>query len=149
MIDELYAGDKLLDAWLNLTSTLWNRRLVSSLTYHEAHIMGLLLRRKDDATPPTATDLIARTHLLKSQMNKVLTTLERKGYLTRTRSQSDRRLFYLRLTPEGETAYRQEHQNIERILSRLIEQLGTERALSAAQELAAITDTLQDILPTE
>ena len=75
MNDVLYAGDKLLDAWLSLTSTLWNTRLVSTMTFNEAHVLGLLLRHRDDPTPMTATALIARTHLLKSQMNKVLTTL--------------------------------------------------------------------------
>ena len=29
-------GDRLLAAWLSLTSTLWNKRLVSTLTYNEA-----------------------------------------------------------------------------------------------------------------
>ena len=70
----LYAGNKLLDAWLSLTSTLWNTRLVTSMTYNEAHVLGLLLHHQD--RPMTATDLIARTHLLKSQMNKLLTALE-------------------------------------------------------------------------
>ena len=84
------AGDRLLDAWLSLTSTLWNTRLVSSMTYNECHILGILLRRKEE--PQTATTLIAHTHLLKSQMNKVLTTLEGKGFITRERAQHDRRL---------------------------------------------------------
>ena len=64
MNDVLYAGDKLLDAWLSLTSTLWNTRLVSTMTFNEAHVLGLLLRHRDDPTPMTATALIARTHLL-------------------------------------------------------------------------------------
>ena len=36
-------GDRLLAAWLSLTSTLWNKRLVSTLTYNEAHVLGILL----------------------------------------------------------------------------------------------------------
>ena len=102
MDDALFAGDRLLDAWLNLTSTLWNTRLVSSMTYNEAHVLGLLLRHEDDLAPMTATALIARTHLLKSQMNRILTTLESKGYVARARAQSDRRLVLIHLTPEGE-----------------------------------------------
>ena len=34
MTDIGYAGEQLLDAWLNLTSTLWNTRIVSSLSYN-------------------------------------------------------------------------------------------------------------------
>ena len=69
-------GDRLLAAWLSLTSTLWNKRLVSTLTYNEAHVLGILLRAEDTARVCTATTLIAQTRLLKSQMNKLLTTLE-------------------------------------------------------------------------
>lgn len=40
-------GDRLLAAWLSLTSTLWNKRLVSTLTYNEAHVLGILLRAEE------------------------------------------------------------------------------------------------------
>ena len=85
-------GDRLLSAWLSLTSTLWNKRLVSDLTYNEAHVMGILLRKKSSGTPCTATMLIQYTRLLKSQMNKLLTTLENKGYITRTEPKAGTKL---------------------------------------------------------
>lgn len=146
MDDALYAGDRLLDAWLNLTSTLWNTRIVSSMTFNEAHVLGLLLRHRDDPVPMTATALIARTHLLKSQMNKVLTTLESKGYVVRARAQCDRRLVLIRLTPEGEAAYRREHADIETLLTSLVGRIGEAQALSLAAEINGLTDALGDIL---
>ena len=45
MSENSSAGDKLLDAWLSLTSTLWNTRIVQTMTFNEAHVMGILLRR--------------------------------------------------------------------------------------------------------
>lgn len=146
MNDAIRAGDRLLDAWLNLTSTLWNTRIVSSMTFNEAHVLGLLLRHRDDPAPMTATALIARTHLLKSQMNKVLTTLESKGYVVRARAQSDRRLVLIRLTPEGEAAYRREHADIETLLTSLVGRIGEAQALSLAAEINGLTDALGDIL---
>lgn len=145
MSNTLYAGDKLLDAWLNLTSSLWNTRLVSSMTYNEAHILGLLLRYEENG-PLTATALIRRTRLLKSQMNKVLTALESQGYVTRSRSQADRRVIELRLTPEGKAAYREEHRNVEAILSKLLDRIGEDRALRVARDIDDITAALGDIL---
>ena len=90
-------GDRLLAAWLSLTSTLWNKRLVSTLTYNEAHVLGILLRAEDTGRACTATTLIAQTRLLKSQMNKVLTTLEGKGFLLRMRSEADKRVILIHL----------------------------------------------------
>lgn len=145
MSQVLYAGDRLLDAWLNLTSTLWNTRLVASMPYNEAHVLGLLLRRGAEAT--TATDLIARTHLQKSQMNRLLNSLEEKGFITRERALEDRRRIEIRLTEQGEAAYREEHRAVEAILSRLISQLGEERALHIAGEINAVIDALDGVLP--
>lgn len=145
MDQTLNAGNRLLDAWLNLTSTLWNTRLVTSMTYNEAHVLGLLLQHQDE--PMTATGLIARTHLLKSQMNKLLTSLEGKGFITRARALEDRRRVEIRLTPEGEAAYREEHSDVDAILTRLIERIGEERALHIAGEIEAVVDALDGILP--
>ena len=149
MNDIGYAGDKLLDSWLNLTSTLWNTRLVSSLTYNEAHVMGLLLRHSTQANPMTATDLIRRTRLLKSQMNKILTALESRGYITRTRAELDKRMIFIHLTQEGIDAYHAEHKNVEAILNQLVEKIGSERALLIARELGEITEILDHIVPVE
>lgn len=146
MDDQLAAGEALLGAWLSLTSTLWNTRLVSSMTFNEAHVLGLLLHGAGDGAPMTATGLIARTHLLKSQMNKVLTSLERRGYIARARAESDRRLVLVRVTPQGEAAYRSEHARIEAILLRLVGQIGAPRALSVAAEIDGITARLDAIL---
>ena len=142
------AGDILLDAWLKLTSTLWNTRLVTSLTYNEAHVMGLLLRYSTDDSPMTATDLISHTRLLKSQMNKLLTSLEHRGLIVRSRALTDKRQIHIRLTPEGETAYREEHKGVEAILNKVIERLGTTRALDIARELTDVTAIVDDILST-
>ena len=109
--------------------------------------MGLLLRFGSQEHPLTATDLIRRTRLLKSQMNKILTVLEKNGHITRSRSESDKRLVHIYLTDAGKTAYLEEHKGIESILHQLVEKLGPERSISIARELADVTDTLNDIIP--
>lgn len=147
MTDILDAGEQLLDAWLNLTSTLWNTRVVSSLPYNEAHIMGILLRRGEEEGPMTATGLTQRTRLLKSQMNKILTRLESRGYITRMRSEQDKRMIHVRLTEAGKTAYLEEHKGVEAILSQLISKIGAERALGVAKDLSEIVCALDGIVP--
>ena len=147
MSENLSTEDKLLDAWLSLTSTLWNTRIVQSMTFNEAHVMGILLRTSSADTPLTATDLIRRTHLLKSQMNKILSTLEGKGYITRLRAENDRRMAHVLLTSEGKAAYLAEHAGVEDILQKLTNHLGEERARHIADDLADVVAALDDILP--
>ncbi len=142
------AADQLLAAWLSLTSTLWNTRIVHSMTFNEAHVMGILLRTSTSEHPLTATDLIRRTNLLKSQMNKVLSTLEGKGFILRLRAASDRRMAHILLTEEGKSAYLAEHAGVEDILTQLVNRLGHERALGIARDLQDVIGALNDILPT-
>ena len=139
-------GDRLLSSWLSLTSTLWNKRLVSDLTYNEAHVMGILLRKKSSGTPCTATMLIQYTRLLKSQMNKLLTTLETKGYIVRTRSSEDKRVIFIALTEAGEAAYLAEHAHVEAIVGQLIAQIGEEKAQALTQGINETVAALEDIL---
>ena len=95
----------------------------------------------------TATDLIRRTRLLKSQMNKILTSLEGRGLISRSRASLDKRMIHIRLTDEGAAAYLEQHKAVEDILSQLIERIGAERALFVAAELSEITGILDDIVP--
>ena len=94
----------------------------------------------------TATDLIRRTRLLKSQMNKILTSLESRGFITRTRAEMDKRMIYIHLTQEGIDAYLEEHKSVDAILSQLVTKIGTERALLVARELGEITEILDSIV---
>ena len=107
----------------------------------------VVLRHSSEAQPMTATDLIRRTRLLKSQMNKVLTSLEGQGDISRIRAELDKRMIHIHLTPEGKAAYLEQHKGVEAILSHLIERIGAERALSVAKDLAEITEILDDIVP--
>lgn len=139
-------GDRLLAAWLSLTSTLWNKRLVSSLTFNEAHVLGILLRQEDAGHACTATTLIAQTRLLKSQMNKVLTTLESKGFLLRTRSEEDRRVIRIRLTDAGKAAYLAEHEHIALILNQLIDTLGEDKAQALTDGINEAVSALEHLV---
>lgn len=138
-------ADLLLDAWLRLSSSLWNTRIVNSMTFNEAHVLGILLRHQEQE-PPTATDLIRRTRLLKSQMNKLLTTLEDKGFIRRERSEQDKRMFRIILTDEGKSAYLAEHAGVTAIMDKLITELGEEKALSLTRDLNEVCTALDDVL---
>ncbi len=142
----LTTGDRLLAAWLSLTSTLWNKRLVSTLTYNEAHVLGILLRAEDTGRTCTATTLIAETRLLKSQMNKVLTTLEGKGFLLRTRSDADKRVILIRLTDAGRAAYLAEHEHIAAILDRLIDALGEDKTRTLTDGINEAVSALEHLV---
>ena len=147
MDSKTYAGERLLSAWLTLSSTLWNERVVSGMTFNEAFVCNLLSHQAQEAPdqPLTATDLCERTRLLKSQMNKLINSMEEKGLVTRLRSEKDRRFVYIKLTGEGEMRYLKEHEGIMLMLDRLVDAVGTDCANDCADLVNKVTDGLKKI----
>ena len=145
---EMETGEALLRAWLELAAIIWNRRMVSGMTFNEAVVSNLLLYRKqqDPAHPMTATELCEKLKIRKSQMNLLLGSLEKQGYLTRERSQADRRQIHLFLTEAGEQAYHASHQQSRELIDTVVSNMGEENARQLTEQLCAINGMIQEEL---
>lgn len=128
--------EELLSVWLRLTSVIDNQRLAAAqsvpgggppLPFNEAMVCGLLAKAQAQGRCLTASDLCRQTRILKSQMNAILCSLERKGALSRRRSDGDRRQIELQLLPEGMIRYQEGHRQIRMLASRLISEMGEEK----------------------
>ena len=72
--------EELLRAWMSLSAYIRGNRLLRELSMNEMLVCNLLYRRQEEGGPPvTATELCARTQLLKSQVNHILTAMESRG----------------------------------------------------------------------
>ena len=146
---EQQLNEELLSAWLHLTNVIDNQRLASGhgsapLPFNEAMVCGLLAQAGEHRL--TASDLCRRTRILKSQMNAILRSLERKGVICRRQSRTDRRRIELELLPEGAALYWENHQRFRALSDRLIGEMGREQAVvlvSLLQQAATIFDTIQ------
>ena len=139
-------SEELLSAWLRLGAVIDNQRLVSDLPFNEAMVCGLLLRAQEQDRALTASDLCAQTRILKSQMNAILNSLERKGFLQRRRSQSDLRRMELSLLPGGIERYRESHRQTLALVDRLIASLGQEAIETLVPLLLQAADSFDRIL---
>lgn len=121
-------NENLLAAWLTLSSVVNNERIVSTIPFNEAHVCNLLYRQRLDAPDVylTATELCARTRMLKSQMNKVLGSLERRGMIERFPAPEDRRKAYIRLREENLDQFEAVHARSIALVDHAIEKLGLE-----------------------
>ena len=123
-------NERLLSAWLNLSTVVNNERIVSGIPFNEAHVCNLLYQQRRDNPDVylTATELCARTRMLKSQMNKVLTSLEKQNMIVRIPAQDDKRKAYILLVEENLHRYEAVHARTIDLVNRAIEQLGEEAA---------------------
>ena len=120
--------EALIDAWLKETAVLINHRMVEGLSFNEAFVCNLLNRERKAGTAEerTATWLCGETGILKSQMNKTLNSLEKKGVIERVRSEEDRRKVYIRLKEENLEIYAKAHEDILNFAGVLSEHAGEE-----------------------
>ena len=81
-------NEKVLNAWLKLSTAICNERIVSELPYNESLVCGILHENAVDHPEKkiTATDLCEKTNMQKSLMNRTLNSLEEKGLIFRKRS---------------------------------------------------------------
>ena len=122
-------NEALLGAWLRLSISINNSRVVSEISYKESLICNILYRNATESPEQslTATDLCKETRILKSQMNRILTQLENKNLITRERSPEDKRKVFIRLTSEQSNAYIKQHAQILALLDTIIDKLAQNR----------------------
>ena len=141
-------NEALLQAWMKLSSSIINRRVVDELSYKESQVCHILYHnyRTGNTKQLTATDLCTQTKMLKSQMNRTLTLLEGKGIVERVRSQQDRRQIYVTMNWEGAHKYRQQHERILKLVDGIIDRLGTQQAEETIRLFGAISDIAEQLL---
>lgn len=141
-------NEKLLDAWLKLTTAIINERVVSDLPYNESVICNILYRNHSN-TPDrqvTATDLCRKMKMQKSQMNRTLSSMEEKQLISRERSAADKRQILVSLNLDQLEGYQRQHERILALIDRLLEKIGPEKAGDIVDMFTQIADTAEEII---
>lgn len=166
--------EDLLEAWLRLSTTVVNPRIVSALTYGESLVCNVLYQGRSGAgacaeplgardgldghegatsggapalvgrvpdapSAMTATELCRLTGILKSQMNRILTSLERKGIVSRRRSEADRRCVLVSMSDSQAALYEEQHRQIIAVVAGIIDEMGPERVRQAVDVLGELS----------
>lgn len=141
-------NEALLGAWLRLSISINNSRVVSEMSYNESLICNILYRNslEENEQNLTATDLCKETRILKSQMNRILTQLEKKNLILRERCSDDKRKVFVRLTSDQSNAYLSQHAQILELLDVIIEKLGKDQTNDVIRALNGISDVADEVI---
>lgn len=141
-------NEKLLEAWLKLTTAIVNERVASDLPYNESVICNILYKNYCDTPdrPVTATDLCQKMKMQKSQMNRTLSGMEEKGIISRERSAADRRQILVSLNMDRLEVYQRQHERILALIDRLLAQIGPEKAGDIVDMFTQIANTAEEII---
>lgn len=140
-------NEEVLDAWLRLSTAISNAKLVSDIPYNEALICNLLYNNQNERpdAPLTATDLCRKTHMLKSQMNRTLQSMEDKGMIRRIRSTRDKRQVFLQLNLDS-PAFMSQHEKSLLLIDSMIAKTGKERAGQIARLFTEVAILAQETI---
>lgn len=141
--------ENLLEAWIKMEMSIRGNRVLSEMSFNEMVVCHILLSYERKNAFLTATDLCDRMHLLKSQMNAMLTSMETRGYLVRVRSDNDRRKVYAEITDAGRAEYYREHQQVIQIMQAIMDAIGEENAAHLAMMIQTATEIYQENVEEE
>lgn len=141
-------NESLLEAWLRISTSVINSRVVSELSYNESLVCNALYKamKEDSSKKLTATDLCSSTKMLKSQMNRTLNQLEKKSIILRERSLEDKRKVYIMMNPAELSGYQKQHEKILFLIDNIIEKLGISKVEEAIALFNQISDIASDVL---
>lgn len=126
-MDVKYQED-LLGAWIRMSICIRGNRILMDMSMNEMIICNMLYRRQQEGGELlTAADVGRKTRLLKSQVNKILSNMERKNLIERIRSEEDRRKIYLHLREDQIRLYLDEHRRVMELMKFVARELGEEK----------------------
>lgn len=137
-------SEELLSVWLKLSTSVSNDRLTSDMPYNEALICNILYRNPERKF--TATDLCNETKMLKSQMNRTLTSMEEKKLIVRERSAEDRRNVWILLNNAQIELYLKQHTKILAIVNSIVDKFGVERTENLVVMLKDIIKIADEVI---
>ncbi len=141
-------NEDILQAWLGVSMAINNDRISLDLPYNESLICHLLYHQhlQHDKNYLTATDLCHMTKMQKSQMNRTLTDMEKKGLIVRERSSLDKRQIHVTLKLEQLDAYEKQHEKVLGIIDELVTIIGKEKAEEALAIFHLIADAARKVI---
>ena len=137
-------NEQVLEAWLQMTTVINNERITSDLPYNESMICRYLYQNQNQDV--TATDLCNYMRMQKSQMNRTLTSMEKKNWITHVRSEQDNRKIYVTLNDSMIQIYKKQHEKILIIVDQLFDKIGYEKQSEVIELFDLITQTAKEML---
>ena len=141
-------NEKVLNAWLKLSTTICNERIVSDLSFNESFVCGVLRHNAQEHPEKkmTATELCEETNMQKSLMNRTLNNLEKKGLISRIRSVKDKRQVFVSMNMENAEVYERQHKNVLQLVETMVEKVGKEKAEEIVQLFTLISNKAKEVM---
>lgn len=113
----------------------------SDVTIKEMHTIDIIGKSEQVTPTEIARELLLTLGTVTTSLNK----LEAKGYITRTRSLTDRRVVYVDLTSRGRLLYRLHRQFHKRMVLKIIDDMSESEVEALQNGLAKLHQFLEEL----
>lgn len=140
--------EELLGAWMRMAIGIKGNRILQTLSFNEMVTCRLLYRAMQENANTTATDICRETRLLKSQVNRLLSDMEKKGLIYRQRDLEDKRKVLVCMKREGTEIYLAEHARVMELVGQVCDRLSrkeVESLVSKMSKTVSIMDELSEL----
>ncbi len=134
--------ERIITAWVKLTGILKNTRITQDMIYNEAIVMNIVYNRylEDGEGLVSFKEIVKRTQMLKSLVNRTIDSLVKQEYLEKTDGADKRTTFVRAKNLDG---YMREHEKTLALVRGIIETIGEEDA----EAFIRIADKIADADP--
>lgn len=142
--------ENMITGWVQLTGVLKNTRITHGMMYNEAIVMLVAYNRyrQDGEGLVSFKEIVSRTKMLKSLVNRTIGSLEEKGLLERCEGK-DKRTTFVRPVKERLDAFLAVHNRSLALAHDIVELIGEDdaRAFIRLSEKIIAADPLSDVSP--
>ncbi len=131
--------ERIITAWIKLTGVLKNTRITQDMIYNEAIVMNLVYNNylQDGEGLTSFKEIVKRTKMLKSLVNRTIDSLVKKGYLEKVDGKDKRTTF---VKAKNFDEFLKEHEKSLALVKNIIGTIGAEDAetfVRLAEKIAA------------
>ena len=137
--------EDLLGAWMGMSIGIKGNRILRDLSFNEMVILRLLYQARQAGQDITATDICRQTRLLKSQVNKLISDMEKRGLLYRHRDLEDKRRVFIRMKDEKLDVYLKEHAHVMTIMEQICEKLNRQEVEILIEKMGKVVAVMDEI----
>ena len=123
-------SEKLLASWISLSGIIKNSRITKGLMYNEAVVMYFLYKSytEDSQGMISIKEIVEKTRMQKSLVNRTVNSLEEKGLLLRCEAEGDRRMTFVKCVGDRLDTFLRVHEESLSIAENIIDIIGEDDA---------------------
>ena len=117
-------------SWISLSGIIKNSRITKGLMYNEAVVMYFLYKSytEDSQGMISIKEIVEKTRMQKSLVNRTVNSLEEKGLLLRCEAEGDRRMTFVKCVGDRLDTFLRVHEESLSIAENIIDIIGEEDA---------------------